>query len=143
MKKEDVAIEIFNKFAQFTIADDVNYKKIKPDGMNLVLKYLVMNQDKEILSGDIANALELSTARIAVLLNKLERDNLVKRVPVESDLRKTKIVLTKEGIDKVDVKRQKVLKLINVIIDELGYEKLDDFIKTLEIIKKIVEKECE
>ena len=66
-------------------------------GMIFVLNFLYDNSKKEIIAGDIAKKLDVSTARVAKLLSKLTLKELIYTYPLESDKRKTVVCLTEKG----------------------------------------------
>lgn len=106
-------------------------------GMGFILYYLYKNQ-KDISSIDIANALKVSTARMAVLLKKLEVANLIKKIPSQEDRRKIIVKLTNDGIKKADEEIKIVKKSLKKIIEYVGYEDLDYFINICMKIKEAI-----
>ena len=65
-------------------------------GVDFALRYLY-NSEEETNAGDLARALDVSTARVAILLDKMEKKGLIYRYSSKADARKTIIVLSKKG----------------------------------------------
>ena len=64
---------------------------------HMVLMYLSCRGDKAVSQTDIAKALEISPAAVAVTLKKLEKSGLIARTPRENDARTNSIELTEEA----------------------------------------------
>lgn len=107
--------------------DDMN------TGAFAVLKYLYEN-NFESTSGEITNFLKISSARVAFILKKLEEKNLITRTNSSTDARVTIVNLTKDGEKKCTDKKNELYKKINLIIDEVGFDKLYEI---NEIISKV------
>lgn len=109
-------------------------------GIHFVLYFLYLNKDVEICSGDLSKKMNVSSARIAALLNDLESKGWAYRDKSDSDSRKTIIKITKEGESEIVEKRKKACLLLRHIIDEVGEEDIRKFIDTSKKIKTIVER---
>ncbi len=64
---------------------------------HMILMYLSCRGDKAVSQTDIAKALEISPAAVAVTLKKLEKSGLITRSPRENDARTNTIELTGEA----------------------------------------------
>ena len=82
-------------FELFNQIDETN------KGMGFILGFLYKTKG-DVYSIDIANALDESTARIAVLLKKLEASELIIKSKCLCDARKIKVSLTEKGILKTE-----------------------------------------
>ena len=103
-------------------------------GEDFVLLFLQRNSDRPIRSGDIASEADISTARVAAILNSLEKKGLVCRLKSKSDARVTYISTTQEGADYVLAKREKAIDAILRICEEIGE---DEFLHYLELTRRI------
>ena len=80
-------LEIAGKYAR--MFSEINpyrcIKRINPnnEGVGFVMAYLYKNRDKTICAGDLAKALNVSTARVAAALNKLEEHKLLKSTKIK------------------------------------------------------------
>ena len=108
-------------------------------GMIFVLNFLFDNEDKEIIAGDIAKKLDVSTARVAKLLSKLTLKELVYTYPLENDKRKTVVCLTEKGKLHTRKKRKEHDEHIGMLIDKVGIDDMETFVNISEKIMKVFE----
>ncbi len=105
-----------------------------------VLSYLAFDKD-ESTPGELSEKLNVSTARIASILNSLENKEYIKRKDNNLDKRKTLVVITEKGKElATEVKQEIINKIINVI-KELGYERINEYINIALEIKNIINKQ--
>lgn len=112
------------------------------NGIGFLLSYLYANSSIQITAGDLAKNLEVSTARIAVLLRKMEERGYVHKSFCESDGRKTIITITEDGKLKVKKQKEKMLDLMEKIIIDVGEEDLDYLFQILEKLNSSIERNC-
>lgn len=105
------------------------------EGMIFILKYLYKKGDSAT-AGELANALEVSTARIALLLKKLEAKNYISRTKDQNDGRIVVVNLTFEGKVYTEKKMMSFVDSIKKIIHSIGLDKLEEFIFTANSINK-------
>lgn len=103
------------------------------EGLGAVLRFLG-RKDEPVTAGEIAQAMQVSTARIAVILKKLEAKGLIIRQPGQKDARTTVVSLSEEGQASVDEMKNEVYRLLGSLIDQLG---LDRMLTFAEISKEI------
>lgn len=97
-------------------------------GMNFVLCYL-KEANHEVLAGELARELNVSTARIAALLKTMEKNGLIERYHPTSDARHTIVKITQEGTRQAEQLREHILKNIELLLEKVGREKLEEFIR--------------
>ena len=107
-------------------------------GIGFVLAYL-SEAKGEIIAGDLARELNVSTARIAALLRKMEKNGLIERHSAKTDARQTVVELTQAGTEYSDKIKAQTLKKAELLIEKVGKEDLDQFIRILQKIKKALE----
>ena len=106
-------------------------------GMVAVLKYL--NQNKNgIKSKDISDYMKVSSARMAILLKKMESKNLIEKSTSKEDCRVTIVKLTEYGEEIVKQVRIHMEGIAEKIVDELGIEELERIFEGLNKIKKLM-----
>ena len=114
-------------------------------GEHQVLFYLYKNSGKPILPSDIAKFTDTSTARIATILNNLEEKNMVTREISRKDRRKILVSITGCGREVADEQRRQALNRIASILEEMGKEQAESFVKNfqafLEIGSKLAQNE--
>ena len=79
----------------------------------------------------------MSSARMAVILNKLEEKELVKRIKSKDDKRITYVELTEKGYESINEVRKQMIKRFMIIKDVLGEEEFERFMIDLEKISNI------
>lgn len=131
MKPEEI-LELISKQSEAPKLD------IKVDGKRFVLGCLAKNGKMKSL--DLADELKVSTARIAVIINSLEKDDLVKREKDLIDKRITYSTLTDKGVVLTKNMHDKMLKTISSVMKRVGEDDLMTFIKVAKVIKEEVVK---
>ena len=106
-------------------------------GMEGVLRIL-SNNDKPIKSKEISDELCISTARMAVLLKKMEHKGLITKETSISDARNTMVSLTKAGKKEITSIKEGFLKVASKIHDEIGYENMEMVFSVLDKIDEII-----
>lgn len=96
------------------------------EGLGAVLHYLA-RQDQPVTSGQIAQAMQVSTARIAVILKKLEGKKLIVREPGINDARTTVVYLSPRGESTVAQMRDDIYQLLGTLIDQIGLSRMTEF----------------
>lgn len=103
-------------------------------GERAILAFL--EQKKEVSAGDIANFLNVSTARIAVLLKNLEKKGLIKKTTSQTDKRKTIVHLTQKGEESCKKLREKLVEKLNNFFLFLGEEDTKNFLRLTQKMKE-------
>lgn len=105
-----------------------------------VLSYLAF--DKEMASaGELSNKLNVTTARIASILNSLENKGFIKRKIDEFDKRKTLVVITSKGKELVLSTKDEIINKIVKVIKEVGIEEVKNYVLIALKIRKILEED--
>ncbi len=92
-----------------------------------VIKYLVDNT-YGVAAGELSNWLEVSTARIASILNSLESKGLIIRKSDSIDKRKILIEITEKGILLAQDIKKKIIDRITYLIEQMGIDKFLEYI---------------
>ena len=103
-------------------------------GTGFVLAYLV-NADGEVIAGDIAREMNVSTARIATLLRTMEKNGLVIRCNSTTDARRTVVKLTPAGMERAAGLREQILQKMETLLEKVGKEDLKEFMRVARKIK--------
>lgn len=94
-----------------------------------------IEKDKDIFQKDLEKQFDLKRSSISLMLNNMEKGDLIKRVPVEEDARLKKIVLTEKAM----MLNEKISYVIDSIEDKLcediTIEERDVFYKVLDKIR--------
>ena len=101
-------------------------------GIGGVLRILYRAEPDRILTaGDIGTALGITSARTAVMLNKMEKLGFITKRKSLSDARKTEILLTEKGMEASVKFRAHFIGMISEGIDTVGYDRMREFIITM------------
>ena len=137
-EKERLAEEIFQKFND--AHGEAFFSEIdrSQQGEIFVLSYLT-RLEEDCTAGQIAKYMDVSTARVAVILNSLEKKGFIEKKKDLNDKRKTIVHVTEKGMCSVLEKKERFYDLIETIIDQVGIEKINAFIETMREISGVAE----
>ena len=107
-------------------------------GFGFVLNYLEQ-ADQEVYAGDLSKKLNVSTARIAALLKKMEQNKLITRSPSPEDARRTLVEITPTGIDLINEMREHALRKIELLLNKVSKEDLETYIRISRQIKEVID----
>lgn len=97
-------------------------------GIGLVMKLLRTSAEGKLTAGDISVAMGVSTARVAVLLKKMEKKDLIVKTGDENDARVTVVSLSETGLKTINEARRDAIDRVSMVIDKLGEDKIRSFI---------------
>ena len=111
-------------------------------GIKCVIKFLV-EADRSVSAGEISSYMNVSTARVAVLLKKMSEKGLIVKERDPCDARKTIITISAAGKE-IDRKcREEIIRLFTSVIEKVGKEKFEEFIDISGEIKKAIAEEID
>lgn len=90
----------------------------------------------EVTSGELSNKFNVSTARIAVILNGLEEKGYVSRYKHEDDGRKTYVKITDLGIDELNKNKQTLDNIMNKALEGIPDSDIIMFFSVIERLLK-------
>ena len=96
------------------------------------------DDDVPVTAGQISRFMNVSTARVAVLLKKMEARGFIVKETDENDARKTVVVLSELGKKKAEELHDDMCSQISEMIDRIGMERLVDFIAVSKEIRSIM-----
>ena len=94
----------------------------------------------EATAGELSEKLNVTTARIASILNSLEAKDYIKRTEDNKDKRKTLVVVTKKGKALAKKAKKEVIDKITKVINEIGEEEVKEYIRITLKIREILNK---
>ena len=118
----DEYVEKFMKYRPNRLLND------SVQGQTYVVCYL-SDGDKTVT--ELANLINVSTARMAVIINNLEKQGKVERLNDPTDKRITKVHLTSKGNETIDCVREFLKEKVEKAIKILGEEEFDRFVMDL------------
>lgn len=117
--------------------------EISDQGWHQVLNYLSINSDHEVIASDIAHGLGVTSARIAVLLHKLETQNLISRTSCADDGRKSVISLTPKGEHILASIRASMVRQMEQLLDDVGLDNLRLYFSILKQINESFQRQLQ
>lgn len=104
-----------------------------------VLSYLAFDKD-EVSSGELSEKLNVTTARIASILNSLENKGFIKRKTDKLDKRKTLVTITNKGKTLAQDTKQEIINKIIKVIKEIGLEEIKEYMRIVLKIRNVLSK---
>ena len=95
-------------------------------GIRAILKYLSETSEK-VTAGKIGEHIKVSTARVAVLLKKMEAKDLIKKEQDPDDGRIVIVKLSEQGKQTAITARKEVCRSIGEMIDKVGMDRMLEF----------------
>lgn len=140
MSKSEEAAEFLQKMR--SCRPQPFYSKLNESqrGIGFVLAYL-REANGEVIAGDLARELGVSTARIAALLGKMEKNGLIERRRSKEDARQTVVELTAAGKECCDKIKKQLLEKTELLLEKVGKDDLNEFIRISQKIKKALEEQ--
>lgn len=117
------------------------FKKMSNDldsGVRFVLLYLSESKGG-VYASSISEVMNISRARVGILLVKMESRGYITKILSEKDARIEVINLTDKGKQRCIEIINEIKKYISTIIDNIGYEEFCNFLDTACKIKNILE----
>lgn len=140
MKAEDFAEFLFNQLKPTNARSLTDVLNNFSRGEVGVLSYLVFDKS-EASAGELSEKLNVSTARIASILNSLESKEYVTRKIDSLDKRKTLVVITEKGRKLAISTKKEITNMLLKVIDEVGYDDINEYIRILKKIRNVIDKQ--
>lgn len=97
-------------------------------GENFALLY-ILRQNNFVLPSEIGGEMDISSARVAAILNSLENKGLITRQIDKNDRRKILVTLTKEGAEQAEKHNQMVISLTARMLESLGEQDAKELVR--------------
>ncbi len=136
-RKEEVfyALELFHKNRPRQIFEKMNKSDV---GVFAVIKYL-HESEEEVTSADICKFLQISSARMAVLVKRLEKKGLIVKSNSSVDARSKVLKLSAAGKKFAEDLKSQIYGTMEKIVDEFGLDELEELFVKLEKLKAIMD----
>lgn len=106
-------------------------------GMRAILLYL-FEASNTVTAGMISDYMNVSTARVAVLLKKMAAKGLIAKGQDPADARKVTVRLSDQGIEKAAQVRKHIHAHVSAMIDKVSMERMMEFAAISQEIHSIV-----
>ncbi len=107
---------------------------------NLLYKQKLSDPNTFMTATDLCNEMKMQKSLMNRTLNQLERKGIITRERSQQDKRKIYLYLNLEQSQNYELQHEKILQLIDGIIQELGIEKTENAITTLRDIAQAANK---
>ena len=134
MNRNAIAEELVSKFSKHRCREFTNVVNDASKGLFVILK-LIKNSETEVVAGDIATSLNISTARVAVALKTLECKKLIKTYKSNEDARKKVVMLTEQGNVELKEWDNKLVGLATNFLEKLTDDEVNQLVN---IINKVM-----
>lgn len=134
--------EILNAWLDLT--SSINNERIvssMPFNELIIYRYLFNNLDKEITATELCNITKMQKSQMNRTLISMEEKNLITRIRSNDDKRKIYIELNKENKDIYTLEHQRIIDLIDKLIDKIGEEKAYQILDNFKLVAKIAKEE--
>lgn len=138
MTKREEAMTVLSELGACVPRDFFSQLDELHKGTGFLLGLLAM-ADGVVYAGDIARRMNVSTARIAAILNKMEKNGFIRREPSTQDARKTAVKLTKLGQSWIQKTGERALDRTELLLERVGSEDVWEFIRLSKKIKAAME----
>lgn len=108
------------------------------EGVGAVL-CLLHESDETVTAGRISEVLKISTARVAVLLKKMEAKGLIAKGHDPADARVTVVSLTEQGRGTIREIEDELYRQTGLVIDKIGEERVLEFIAIAQEIQSAMQ----
>ena len=108
-------------------------------GIGAVLRILCESEGP-VTAGKIAEDMEVSTARVAVLLKKMVAKNLIVKQTDPADARVTVVRLSEYGKQTVEAMRREIYAQFGAVIDQVGMDRMMEFVAISGEIQNVIQK---
>lgn len=100
-----------------------------------------LNDNKsDITATELCEKTNILKSQMNRILNRLEEKNLIKRIRSQKDKRQVLITFNLEYADAFKKQHEKLIALLDAIIDDIGIEKAKDTIEIFTTVSKTVNK---
>lgn len=140
MKREEFAEVLFNQLKPTNARSLTDVLNNFSRGEVGVLSYLVFDKTSAS-AGELSEKLNVSTARIASILNSLESKEFIRRKVDDLDKRKTLVVITKKGRNLAISTKKEIIDMLLKVIDEVGYDDINEYVRILKKIRSVIDKQ--
>ena len=135
MDYSDLVADLLNSMHSFHKAKSQKNINEAIQGEAFVLCYIA-SRGNDVLPGEIGQEMAVSSARVAVALNRLEQKGLVTRRIDTNDRRKILVGITQEGKVFAEKHQQSVLRVASKMLELLGEHDAKEYVR---IMRKLAE----
>ncbi len=141
MNYELIADELFDLTEHNRRCEQAMMKRVYLSAENYVLMMIVRNQEGIVYAGSLSAYIACKTSRMSVILNSLEKEGYITRVPDANDNRKHVIVATEVGKEKGIKLLEEVRRSYAELLKKLGEEDVRQLLTLQRKISKLYDED--
>ncbi|MBR2750299.1 MAG: MarR family transcriptional regulator [Clostridiales bacterium] len=138
MVSDQEVLALLKEFNSIKPLSFVQQIDIQSMGIGNVLGFL-MCSGHEVSAGEISEYMNVSTARVAVLLKKMSDKGLITKKNDPEDGRRVLVSITEQGKEAFYEKQKEILLYGGAIVEHFGVDRIKDFIKSCREIRDVVD----
>lgn len=104
-----------------------------------VIDFITYNNDRDVFQKDLEMEFDLKRSSVSLMLNNMEKHNLIKRVPVAEDARLKKIILTEKAIELSKKIAYAIDSVEGILAENLNQDEINTFLNLLNKIRTNIE----
>ena len=108
-----------------------------------IMRYLFINMDKEIYQKDIEKNFVVRRSTASGILDTMEKNGMLMRIPSDFDARSKRIVLTDKYISKVELLENLIEKFQDSLLEGISDNELNTFFTVIDKMKDNLNKKKE
>lgn len=139
MASDKEVIALLQEFSSIHPLEFLQKIDVQSMGISNVLCFL-MCADHEVSAGEISEYMNVSTARVAVLLKKMSDKGLIEKHTDPSDARRVLVAITDSGKALFQEQQREILLYSGAVVDHFGVDKIQEFIGICRQIRDIIDK---
>ncbi|MBP5186733.1 MAG: winged helix-turn-helix transcriptional regulator [Clostridiales bacterium] len=139
MASDKEVIALLQEFSSIHPLEFLQKLDVQSMGISNVLCFL-MCADHEVTAGEISDYMNVSTARVAVLLKKMSDKGLIEKHADPSDARRVMVAITDSGKELFEKQQREILLYSGAVVDHFGVDKIKEFIESCRQIRQIIDK---
>ncbi len=138
MISDDEVREIIKKLEAIKPKKLIDDCHVNKEGIMHALVYLYTSKEP-VSAGDISKQLGVSTARVAVILRKMQEKGDITKETDPRDARKAVIRITPKGRAFIDQRKSMFFNDIRDMVEKIGKERFDEFLNILSEVHEFME----
>lgn len=140
MKEEKLAFEIkmLDNMISRKLFDECKKNKITliSHVQGNIIKYLYVNKNKNISQSDLEKEINVRRSTMSGILDTMEKNELIRRIPSKNDARKKQIVLTDKTLQKHKQLKKSAFDFEKMISKNIPNEDIEAFFRVVNKIKE-------
>jgi len=133
LQRLDRALKIFRRSGIYSRIDT----KLSDADIMVLFCVAFCDMNQKVMVTDISKRLKVTLPAVTHKVNELVEKNYIEKVPSEKDLRVVYIRLTQEGKTYVESIRDEYYRPIEILVEHLGQEDTQTFLRLLDKVSKI------